>query len=196
MKFNIFSLFLFGILLSRDNPFQPPAAPNVDDKNSKTEQNSFENFDFKLPSTARVLRDIKITYENVDGSISEESFNINKQIDWHYPISINQKDAKITKNTDYASVNKIIFFAKDNDLYITTKRKILRDFVLPEPFRIIIDFDKDAKDVEREINLDQKFFAKIDLISHREFYRAQITLDGNYEYEIKKSEDGFLLILK
>lgn len=196
----IFGIFLAYLGSARENPFVPTSdEKNTDAKNTKKnapDPEVFEDFDFKLPSTARILKDIKITYQDIDGSVHEQNFNINRRIDWHFPISINQKDALQTPVSDVISVKKIIFFARENFLYINTKRELLRSFILPEPFRIVLDFKKGDDDANTNMQMTQKYFSGINFIVHKNFYRAQVVLDGNYDYEVQKTDDGYKLRLK
>lgn len=197
MKKIFFLAFCYVLLIARENPFESLASPNTDTRiNNKQDDKIFESFDFKLPSTARVLKEIKIIYQNIDGSIEEKVLNIDKNIDWHYPISLSQKDAIVSKDSDYINANQIIFFTKENQLFITTNRKMQRDFILPEPFRIIIDFEKKDGDNDDAISINQKYFSSINLIKYKDFYRAIITLDGHYQYKISKSDDGYQVILQ
>ncbi|MCE3040213.1 AMIN domain-containing protein [Helicobacter anatolicus] len=193
--FSVFLLFIF-ILNARENPFESTINPNMDSNRDTSEiKKNFESFDFKLPSTARILKEIKVVYQNLNGGLEEKTLQIDKSIDWHYPIAITQKDAKIneSEDTQYFSAKKIIFFAKDNKLYITTKRTMKRNFILPEPFRIVIDFSKDTIDADELLELKQKYFSSIFLNAHKDFFRAYITLDGRYKYSITPNDDGYVL---
>lgn len=186
-----------AFLFCRDNPFESATSPNTDTNiDEKKRSNFFESFDFKLPSTARVLREIKVIYQNIDGGLEEKTIKIDKNIDWHYPLSLNQKDAFIESDSDFIRISKMIFFAKDNKLFITTNRNMERDFILPEPFRIVVDFNKQDVDVDKFNALNHKYFSSINLVRHKDFYRAIITLDGHYEYKIKKTDDGYELSLQ
>ncbi|WP_104697883.1 MULTISPECIES: AMIN domain-containing protein [unclassified Helicobacter] len=197
MKKIFFFLFCCLLLGARENPFESLSSPNTDTQlNNKRDDKIFENFDFKLPSTARILKEIKIVYQNIDGSLEEKTLNIDKNIDWHYPISLSQKDAIISKDSDYISANQIIFFTKENNLFITTNRKLQRNFILPEPFRIVIDFEKKDGDNDDSISINQKYFSSINLIKYKDFYRAIITLDGHYQYKISTSDDGYQITLQ
>ncbi len=196
--FLIFMSLLICIPLSaRENPFEAVNSPDTNTHlDDKTKEAIFDNFDFKLPSTARILKGIKVLYQNIDGSVEEQEFSINKSIDWHYPLTLNQSNAHLNENADYVAADKIIFFSKSNKLYITANRQLERDFILPEPFRIILDFQKDSSDRDREIALDQKYFSKITLTKYDNFYRVAIVLDGHYKYTIQKTNDGYQVTLK
>lgn len=196
-KLFFLSVLLFSQIIARENPFEAITQPNIDTHiDEDIKEKIFQDFDFKLPSTARILKSVKIVYQNIDGSIEEQELPVDKSIDWHYPLTISQKDAKINENTDYVSAEKIIFFTKDNKLYITTNRKLERDFILPEPFRIILDLEKESSDSDRNIQLNQKYFSNITLTKYNNFYRAAITLDGHYKYKIHKTDDGYQIILE
>ncbi len=197
MKKIICFLCSLVFLVARENPFESLMSPNIDTNiDEEKKADFFESFDFKLPSTARILKEIKVIYQTIDGGIEEKVLPINRNIDWHYPLSLSQKDALIQENSDYISVSKMIFFAKDNKLFITTNRTMEISFILPEPFRIIIDFNKQDIDVDKTNILHQKYFSSINLIKHRDFYRIIITLDGHYEYQITKTDDGYQIQLQ
>lgn len=189
---------LLHCMIARENPFEAVTQPSTDTHiNKNVKDKIFQDFDFRLPSTARILRSIKISYQNIDGSIEEQELPIDRTIDWHYPISITQRDARISENSNnYVDADRIIFFTKDNNIYITTNRKLERDFILPEPFRIILDLEKDASDSDKKIPLNQKYFSDISLTKYNNFYRVAITLDGHYKYKIKKTDDGYQITLE
>lgn len=188
------SIIFMSNLVARSDPFESPKQ-NLDSKNDQ-KSDVFENFNFKLPSTARKIKEIVITYQNIDGSVDVQKFSIDKSIDWHYPISISQLDAHIDKSPDFYSANKLILFIKDSKLYISTKRAMLRNFILPEPFRILLDFDKQDGDVDKTFSVNDKYYKVITLVPHQDFLRVQLTLDGNYEYSVSRNDDGFVLDLK
>lgn len=94
MRIVIFSFFILGILNARENPFVPANSMNESSIKATNIVRQYEDFDkkiIKLPSSARVLKYIKIGYQALDGSIKEQKMTINGTIDWHEPlVLINQ----------------------------------------------------------------------------------------------------------
>ena len=88
----IFLLFFIVLGLgARENPFQQllgqrdidmSEAPNL----PKPKYFTVEKIN--LPTSARVVEDIIVKYKNVDGSIAQKSIRVNKDIDWHYPLTV------------------------------------------------------------------------------------------------------------
>lgn len=195
----IFFMFylLFIVLYARDNPFEPLLSPKESShKPSDDNRNYFENFDFKLPSTARILKNITVTYQNIDGSLQTQTLDIDQNIDWHYPLRISQQNALLNDQAKYYVVKPFEFFIKNNELYIHTTDKIQRNFVLPDPYRIIIDIDRKDKNINEALNINRKYFTKISIGTHNNFYRIVITLDGQYQYKITQENDYYVLSLQ
>lgn len=92
MKHIIF-LCLFVFAFARENPFVP-----VTTQIKATNIKEYENFDEKsasMPSSARVLKSITFTYQNLDGSIKNLKVPIEKSINWHDPLVLTTKSKLI-----------------------------------------------------------------------------------------------------
>ncbi|PAF42666.1 AMIN domain-containing protein [Helicobacter sp. 11S03491-1] len=193
-KIFIFLCLFLYISVGRENPFEPLLTPKESSHDSsKNSKNYFENFDFKLPTTARILKSITVTYENIDGSINQKTLDIDESIDWHYPLRLSQKSAIVSETTSYYTISPFEFFIKGNKLYIHTAAKIQRNFLLPNPYRIVIDVDRKDPSINKNIEINKKYFTKISIGTHNAFYRIVITLDGQYRYEVNRENQYYVL---
>ena len=204
------------MLIARENPFFP-VNPQDDSYSTNIiqKQKPFSQASIKLPDSARVLKSITFRVKNIDGSITNHTIKLNNSIDWHKKFIITQEDA--TKQTDekksqkkqktqkkqmkkkegfkkIASLKFISFYTDYEKLKIKTEDKLIRDFKLIKPDRIVLDFKRDAN-FRTYTFKKAKIFKKITLGNHSGYYRAVIELDGKYIYTIKKISDGYLIIL-
>lgn len=87
--FLVFSLLL-SFVDARENPFKPMISLKKTGKatNIKEKRENLRSQEFDLPSSSRILKKVILKYQNVDGSISEKEFTVDKNIDWHYPLVI------------------------------------------------------------------------------------------------------------
>ena len=213
-KIVCFLIFFITVqsLNARENPFFPAkntVVPSITTNISDTTQ-EFTKTSVSLPSTARVLENVIITYKNLDGSISNKKINISKPIDWHKKITISQTKKNICIQTNKKSISKdklkpnfkkiaslrfISFYSFKNMLKIVTKDKLLRSFKLIKPNRIVLDFKRDANFRSYKFK-GFKIFKKLKLGNHSGYYRAVIELDGIYMFDIKKRDYGYLLEVK
>ena len=86
-------IFLFLISLhARENPFFPSDG-ELDlslTTNQTADYQPLKQATITLPSTARVLQKVTISYKNLDGTIEEKSIELQNSIDWHLPLFISQ----------------------------------------------------------------------------------------------------------
>jgi len=206
-------LVLSVILNARDNPFSSV----INDKNigkAVTIKDTIENFSqikTNLPNTARILKKVELTYQNLDGSIENKKIKINKKIDWHNQIllktlrniNIQYSETRIKiaepileKNKKIIKFKDIIKFAiNKKQIHITTNDKKIRDFIVVSPYKIVIDFKKDLSFYTKSFSLNTKRFKKITIGNHNKYYRVVIKLDGQYKYSIQKINSGYIIAL-
>jgi len=211
----IFSLlFLFIITLyARENPFFPaegevelPFSSNMQDKHELLKQASMQ-----LPSTARVVQNFSVTYKNLDGSVATKTVELNNNIDWHLPLFLSQSykeeslkklnnvKQKSLKKESYEEIFKLpftAFYINQNSIKILTKDKLLRNFIVTNPHRIVCDFqrDIDIRSLTKKILGDKKV-RKIRVGNHNGYYRVVIELDGFYKYSYSKEKGSYLFTL-
>lgn len=182
----------------RDNPFESVISPKAEEhRASKIQQEPLSTVEFVLPSTARVIKNIQITYQNLDGSLENKTIQLDESIDWHYPLLISQK----AQNATYTGENRfklgefelVINRAK---IFVATRKKMLRDFILPEPYRLVIDVAGVKDSIQESVKMNKKYFVNAEVTTHEDFYRISISLDGRYKYTITPQRDGFVIALE
>lgn len=202
----IFIIFLFiAISLSaRENPFFPSSgeADLTHTSNETSSQEPLKRVAVSLPSSSRTLESVTLKYKNLDGSIHEKTVVLGNSIDWHLPIFISQNiggSGDVPKKAEKVSYKKIAglkfisLFESKNSLKIVTKDKMMRNFLLTKPHRIVCDFKRDIDIRSYEKNIATKsVIERVRLGNHKGFYRVVIELDGYYRYRLKELENGYL----
>jgi len=211
IKVFLITVFLFISISARENPFFPsdgekdiPVTSNIDKSLPKLKRATIQ-----LPSYARVMKKVTVEYQNLDGSIENKSIELDNSIDWHLPIFISQSyteqitktpivQKNILKKTklSYKKIIKIKdagFYISKNNLKIVTKDKLLRDLLLVQPHRIVVDFKKDANFRSYIKKIPDSIFTKIRIGNHSGYYRVVIELDGFYRYRLKTIPTGYLI---
>ena len=200
-------VFLFTLLHSRENPFFPSEGQK-DIPYTSNKVKSIPRFEYSsitLPPSARVIKKVTIEYENLDASMEQKSVVLNNAVDWHLPINISQKPIKYvkTKNKQYKkrytkliSNRYITLYGYKKTLKIKTKDKIIRNFLLAKPHRIVLDFKRDTNLKSYVKTNKGSIFKKIKIGNHKGYYRSVIELDGPYKYTTTKTPTGYMIILK
>ncbi|GMB96237.1 AMIN domain-containing protein [Helicobacter sp. NHP22-001] len=187
------SLLLMA-LVARENPFEP--SRNVGQTALGDEvPDYFRYVNVNLPSTARILTKVTLTYKTLDASTHTESVDVNQRIDWHYPIKVTQQAAILGKQGKIFRVGAFDFWIHENKLYLHTAHKIQRSFVLINPYRIVLDTDRDEQDFRQKVQVDEKYVNNIAIETHDNFYRFSIVLDGQYQYKIEQKNDYLVIDL-
>ncbi|EQD89433.1 hypothetical protein HPSA50_1759 [Helicobacter pylori SouthAfrica50] len=178
---------ILSVLLARDNPFEPEI-------NSKNLQGSFsgiyddylKEIHVDLPTSARILKQITLTYQDIDGSIHSKVVGIDKSIDWHYPLKLSQHTLNQASFEKRYQIQDFDFSMANNTMILRSPYKILRSFVLVKPYRIVLDVQKGPLDIYQNMDLNQKFFSQIKVGTYKDYYRITLVLDGKYRYLLKE----------
>jgi len=189
-------------LFGRDNPFFPsdPTKRQTPTTNRVENLKPYTTQTLSLPNSARAIKKISITYLNLDGSISNEELELNNAIDWHEPFVVSQKsskkqDVKKTQTKKKAiDVQFIQFEPSDKSMKIETKDKILRNFMLTSPHRIVLDFSRDTSFKPKRFDITEIPFKQIRMGNHDKYYRVVIELDGAYNYKLQTSKDSYTIV--
>jgi len=211
-------IFVSSLLLlslhARENPFFPSQGEKDMAYTSNTVKSlsPLKRSSITLPSSARVIKKVTIEYENLDASIQTRSIALNNSVDWHLPvfisqsyeapvvesqtIAIKQKKKLKTKYKKIASIKYATFFSSKKTLKIVTKDKIIRNFLLPSPHRIVLDFKRDTNLKSLTKENKKSIFCKVRIGNHDGYYRAVIELDGRYRYKMSKASNGYVLRLR
>lgn len=190
-------------LQSRENPFFP--TESIDEmpitSNQIVSYPPLSRAAITLPDQARVLEEVTISYKNLDGSIDKKSIQVNKSVDWHIPLFISQsyvlaeqnlnklpKKRRKSEKVDFKFIN---FSISKKEILIHTKDKLIRNFLLISPHRIVIDFRRDANFLSYEKALKTVPFTELRMGNHDGYYRIVIHLDGRYRYVTKTTDSGY-----
>ncbi|EJB81402.1 hypothetical protein HPHPH4_0266 [Helicobacter pylori Hp H-4] len=188
---------VLSVLLARDNPFEPEI-------NSKNLQGGFsgiyddylKEIHVDLPTSARILKKITLTYQDIDGSIHSKVVGIDKSIDWHYPLKLSQHTLNQDAFEKRYQIQDFDFLMANNMMILRSPYKILRSFVLVNPYRIVLDTQKGPLDIYQNMDLNQKFFSHIKVGTHKDYYRITLILDGKYRYLLEEKNGAYELKLK
>ncbi len=218
----LFLLFAFS-LFARENPFEFPKDSFSSDSSKTKKRNKeyppFTSVEISLPSKFRVLKEISLKYQNIDGSIEEKIIKVDKESDWHDPFilikksfleSLKNKSEKKDTNLKKSSLKKtsksvkktfkvneyckIVLNGKNIKIY--TSDKIIRSFMMINPYKIVLDF-RNPNDVEsKTFSLSLPYIKRVVVGNHTGYYRLVFELDGNYKFSLKKFSKGYSLSLK
>ncbi len=211
LKLLVIFLFLLSSLSARENPFFPsknetdiPLSTNI-----VSVLQPLKRATLTLPSTARTLESITITYKNLDGSIVSKKELLGNSVDWHLPIFISQDiggnektpqpksiSKKSEKFTKIASLPFISLYTSKQRLKIITKDKMLRNFLLTKPHRIVCDFERDLdiRSYEKKVTTHSQV-KRVRFGNHKGYYRVVIELDGHYKYKLTDYKNGYYINL-
>ncbi|WP_236618666.1 AMIN domain-containing protein [Lebetimonas sp. JH292] len=67
---------------------------------------------------------------------------------------------------------------------------------LIKPFRLVLDFQKNADFLTMKRNIKNSFVKKIVVGNHEGYYRIVIYFDTNYSYKLTKTDEGIKIELK
>jgi len=206
------TILLLANLDARENPFFPAKGEKEIPYTTNQVQNiePFKRSSITLPSSARIIKKVTIEYENLDATIETRSIELKNKVDWHLPIFISQNFSEIQQENEkeliqkketqefkmIASIPHAKFFENFKSLKIVTDDRILRDFLLVKPHRIVLDFKRDASIKSYSKENKNSRFVKIRVGNHTGYYRIVIELDGLYRYKMKEVSDGYILNLR
>lgn len=204
-------IFLMSIsLFSRENPFFPASGEEAMPftTNKEVLQVPLQRAAITLPSTARIVKSVTIKYKNLDGSVVETTEKLDNSVDWHLPIFISQnintqeqkseapkKIKKIYRRLLSTSFVKIS--SENKKIKVTTKDKLIRNFMLTEPHRIVCDIKRNIniRSLEKDISKNS-IVKKIRIGNHKGYYRIVIELDGYYKYKLIKKKPNYIFMLE
>ncbi|MBP1681189.1 MAG: family periplasmic protein [Proteobacteria bacterium] len=230
-------LSLAVILEARENPFETGMSPQTVGKTTqiKDERTDFVNTTITLPSSARILKSASVTFQNLDGSLSEEIVAIEQNVDWHLPLILSSQkiesnvstpvvlpEAKkivekkapapmikdeektvATKSAVNANMDStfklsddLSFFINQNEITIFTKDIKIRDFLIADPYKVVVDFRKASSYATKTLEFKKAPFVSATLGNHDGFYRIAILLDGHYRYDLQAFNGGYIIKLK
>jgi len=207
MRLFFLFIMLISFLSARENPFFAAKGEKDMDFTSNQKENilPLKQVSMTLPDQARVIKAITVKYQNLDGSFGTKTIQLQNKIDWHLPLFISQNydsdettQAKIKKPIfqKITTMKYATFFIANKTLKVKTKNKLLRNFLLVHPHRIILDFSKKSDVKNKTQIVKNSVFQKIQIGNHTNYFRAVITLDGYYKYHLEKKDDAIIIKLQ
>jgi len=80
---------------------------------------------------------------------------------------------------------------------IYTKDMKVRDFLISNPYKVVVDFKKERDTfATKSVEFSKPPFVSATLGDHDGFYRIAIVLDGHYRYDIAPIQGGYTITLK
>ncbi len=223
-------LSLLIVADARENPFVSFSATKNVTTHITEERADFNGTIHTLPSSARILKSVTLTFQNLDGSIGEDVVGVEQNVDWHKPIvveykksaeeslplppvakkesikSVKQEPEKIVQSTpklqqeakveNFQLNDKISFTLGENEIRLFNKDIKIRDFLVTNPYKIVLDFKKDGVFSTKTISFQKAPFVSATMGDHDGFYRIAILLDGQYRYALEAFDGGYVIRLK
>jgi len=207
------------LLQARENPFKPVIDNTVLPVSSNRVKKAppFRSAKVSLPNDARVLTSVVVYYQSVDGSIKKLITPVDRSVDWHRPLYLSQnppsraeapsgasqerkrgagpKKGASVKSAVYRPLPFLSLELGEKSLKIATKDEKIRSFHLSRPFKVVLDFKREAGFLTKHIALDRAPFLSVDIGNHDGYYRVVLTLDAPYRYRIEKAKDGYIVSL-
>ena len=215
------------VLLARENPFVPDDINATTLNSTNISQNSpkLDKIIAKFPSDARELVSATFNYKSIDGSIKQNSIDINASFDWHDDIIISSQspvtnETTTDEQTKQATAKKaapkplsvspkieppldsvsfmdfIKFDIFNSKIEIINQDRLIRDFIINKPDKIVMDFNKNSEFNTQTIKVYKGPLKKITIGAHKGYYRVVLFLDGNYHYGLRQSGNGYTLTLR
>lgn len=172
------------------NPFVPNITPKESGQVSMPPDLSlFRRAELQLPSTARRIRKITIEFQNLNGSITSVEQELNGDVDWHFPLVLSQevaiKELQVQQFQNFTLGDIFELSTNERSIEIYSPSEIIRDFILANPARLVLDFPNPSRaDARERRDIGLPIFTQAMLESHLDFYRVIIVLDGQYNYKI------------
>jgi hypothetical protein len=207
LRFLLLPFVLISLAQSRGNPFFPTEGIK-DLPVSSNQTKSFiplQRIALNLPGSARIVKEVTVRYQNLDGSIDSKSILLDHSVDWHLPIFIsqtftaNETDNPSTDETPEKKYKKIVdfgeavFYHSGNRMKIITADKLIRHFMVIKPHRIVMDFKRVTDFRSKTKELPGKPYKKIRMGNHNGYYRIVIELDGQYRYTLTHEKESVIL---
>ncbi len=200
--FLLIPFLLLSSLAARENPFFPASDLQNVTSNVSDAKPSLSPISYPIPDQARILQEVTVTFQNVDGTIESRVIEIDKSIDWRKPLVLSQGNisssprTETSKNASAADFGFIRFDTKGKWMTIKTDVPPMRHFVLSEPNRIVIDFKPSRIFKNDKAFFNASPFVSVAVANHGKFGRATITLDGRYECTLKQTGDTIVVMCR
>ena len=111
-------------------------------------------------------------------------------------VSKHDKTTKLGNEKDIVLFKWLSFKVGEDYIFIKTKDNILRKFKLTKPKKIVLDFRPKRSFKTKRVDIKNSFISKIEIGSHKNYYRVVLNLKKDCRYKIKKEKSGYRLIFR
>lgn len=129
--------------------------------------------------------------QNIKQEIKQEE-TLSKQNDEAKEIkqTIEEKKTIDEKFDSFDIFDLVSIKYNQNDVYVSSSSRVLRYFTLPNPERVVIDFEKTIGYKPQTIKMQNSYFSKVVLGSHNGFFRLVFFPDAKYNIEVAQEPQG------
>lgn len=113
-------------------------------------------------------------------------------------LKVDKKPKKVKKKKLF-SFNLKSYFDFDiqgKTLTLHVKDRLLRDFLVSKPYKLVFDFKKKSAFYTKTLKINKPPFTSVTIGAHDSFYRTSFLLDGPYGYDLKKEVGKIVIKLK
>jgi hypothetical protein len=189
------------LLFARSNPFVPLEAPDHISHSRAIPPAQLREQNLSLPPSARLLKSVTLTHQNMDGSIDQISTPVERLIDHNAPVVFGQPSARdfprqmgVFRPVEaLEGFEPLQLFSAEDILKIRTTHTLKNSFFLPEPSRIVLDFAYPDPIDPVDAPLENDYFERASIESHSGFFRLILTLKTHYPFTIEPIREGYLL---
>jgi len=101
-----------------------------------------------------------------------------------------------TAESSFQLTNTLSLVPNGNEMTVFTKDSKMRDFLIADPYKVVVDFKKNSSFATKTLMFPHSPFVSVTLGDHDGFYRIAILLDGHYRYDISPFNGGYIIKLK
>ncbi|ARQ96868.1 AMIN domain-containing protein [Campylobacter lanienae] len=110
------------------------------------------------------------------------------------PLSVPPKIEPPLDSVSFMDFIKFDIF--NSKIEIINQDRLIRDFIINKPDKIVMDFHKNSEFNTQTIRVYKGPLKKITIGAHKDYYRVVLFLDGNYHYGLRQSGNGYTLTLR
>jgi len=185
------------LLYARENPFVPLVDMSQMPITSldPTVKKELEEFEFSLPAGAMIIDSIVVNYQDASGRVKSQSYEVDKKINWHYPLYLSHTPKKHFETKEYQPLDFVKIVHEGTTISIYTTDRMIRNFHLVNPFKLVFDFENKQSFLTKREKMD-KPVVEYAVGNHGSYYRVVFEFDATYRYEVKKIPNGVKIELK
>jgi hypothetical protein len=96
---------------------------------------------------------------------------------------------------EIVNYGKARFVFRENSVYIETKDRLMKHFLIKNPPSIVIDFESPSDFPSKRKELMTKPFIKLEMGAHSDHYRVVLRLDQVHKYTVSQRKYGQLVTI-